>query len=133
MPVRISKNWRRALSAVTRLQLGDRYPEWNFIWESYTRNQKKAVRRLRRDLLKKMQHDPAFEPLTIAQHMVIEKASPFCTGASRASVLQLTADENEDVAEHCARGNTNDEVSMVRVRTAQVLGPKTLEKAIDGK
>jgi hypothetical protein len=125
MPIRFSKNWRRTLSKVTRLQLEDRYPEWNFFWESYSRNQRKAVRRLRRDSLKKMQHGSAFEPLNIAQHMVIKTAAPFCIEALLSSVLRLTSDGNDDLAKDCARDNINDEVSTTRVRPTAGLGLKT--------
>lgn len=97
MPVRISKSWRQALSAVARLKLENRYPEWDSIWENYTRNQKRAIRRMQRDLLRKMRHSADFEPLTIAQHTVIEKAAPLCTGALLASVPQLSTDGNDDV------------------------------------
>lgn len=51
MPVRISKYWRPALRAVAKIQLENSYPDLAFLWVTYTLNQRKAVRRMQRDLL----------------------------------------------------------------------------------
>lgn len=51
MPVRITRDWRPALQAIARLQNENAYPKWEFFWANYSRTQRKAVRRMRRDLL----------------------------------------------------------------------------------
>lgn len=47
MPVRVSKSWRPALRAIARIQLrSDK--SWDFMWATYTRNQRKFVREIQR-------------------------------------------------------------------------------------
>jgi hypothetical protein len=88
--VRISKNWRPALQAIARLQNESAYPEFEFMWATYTPNQRKAVRRLRRDFLSKMQRTD-FAPLTPAQHAVIGRAAPSQHRAVLDSLLHVGA------------------------------------------
>lgn len=44
MPVRVTKSWRPALRAIARIQLSGELSGWDFMWATYTRNQRKAVR-----------------------------------------------------------------------------------------
>ena len=53
MPVRITKSWRQALRSIARLKVANAAPGWEFLWDTYTRNQRKAVRELMRKLLVK--------------------------------------------------------------------------------
>jgi hypothetical protein len=93
MPVRVTNYWRPALKAIARLQHENAYPEFEFFWRSYTRTQQKAVRRMRRDLLSKMQRTD-FEPLTPTQHAALGIAAPAQHGAVLASVLPSTAEKS---------------------------------------
>lgn len=93
MPLRISKNWRPALQAIARLQNEKKYLDWEFAWAAYTSTQRKAVRRMRRDLLSKMQRTD-FEPLTLTQHDALGKAAPAQHGVVPASVLPSTAEKS---------------------------------------
>ncbi|MDR7307960.1 DUF4926 domain-containing protein [Rhodoferax saidenbachensis] len=70
------------------MQLENRYPELEYFWKNYTRNQQKAVRRMQRDLLSKMQRTD-FAPLTPAQHAALGKAATAQHGAVLDSLLDV--------------------------------------------
>ena len=51
MPVCVTKSWRPALRAIARIQLRNKFLDWEFMWAKYTPAQRKAVRQLQRKLL----------------------------------------------------------------------------------
>jgi hypothetical protein len=51
MPVRVSKSWRSALRAIAKIQLSGNLPDWEFMWKTYPRSQRKAVREIKRQFL----------------------------------------------------------------------------------
>jgi hypothetical protein len=95
MPVRVSKNWRPALRSVASIQLSNSFPAWGFLWAAYTRNHKKAVREIQRQLLSKLEQEAQAEATEMVRqvaHNMLLSGKPTSAASQELQIAQTTAE-----------------------------------------